>query len=106
MRLEEAEVRTILRSSGGSTLHGLALDGTDDRAKMGVLVEPAATAIGLGRFEQVVYWTKPEGARSGPGDLDLVIYSLRKYVRLAPQGSARHRNPSGLAPLGGRLIPW
>jgi hypothetical protein len=30
--------------------------------------------------------TQPEGARSGPGDLDLVAYSLRKYVRLALKG--------------------
>ncbi|MCC6222491.1 MAG: nucleotidyltransferase domain-containing protein [Thermoleophilia bacterium] len=87
MRLEEAEVRTILRSTVGSTLHGLALEGQDDRDEMGVLVEPAATAIGLDRFEQVVHRTKPEGVRSGPGDLDLVIYGLRKYVRLALKGN-------------------
>ena len=30
---------------------------------------------------------QPEGARSGAGDLDLVIYSLRKWARLAAQGN-------------------
>jgi uncharacterized protein len=30
--------------------------------------------------------SQPEGVRSGPGDLDLVAYSLRKYVRLALKG--------------------
>src|SRR5205814_9883922 len=40
---------------------------------------------GLG-FEHYVERTKPEGVRSGPGDLDLVAYSLRKYVRLALKG--------------------
>jgi hypothetical protein len=30
--------------------------------------------------------TQPEGARSGPGDLDLVAYNLRKYLRLALKG--------------------
>ncbi len=38
------------------------------------------------RFEHWVERTQPEGARSGPGDLDLVAYSLRKYVRLALKG--------------------
>src|SRR5262249_54298179 len=38
--------------------------------------------------------TQPEGARSGPGDTDLVLYSLRKYLRLALQG-----NPTVLLPL-------
>ena len=38
------------------------------------------------RFEHWVEHTQPEGARSGPGDLDLVAYSLRKYVRLALKG--------------------
>lgn len=109
MRLEEADVRTILRSTVGSTLHGLALDGTDDRDEMGVLVEPAATMIGLDRFEQVVHRTKPEGVRSGPGDLDLVIYSLRKYTHLALKGNPTillllfAPQPTVLTPLGREL---
>jgi hypothetical protein len=37
-------------------------------------------------FEHFVERTQPEGVRSGPGDLDLVAYSLRKYVRLAQKG--------------------
>jgi hypothetical protein len=37
-------------------------------------------------FEHYVERTQPEGVRSGPGDLDLVAYSLRKYVRLALKG--------------------
>jgi uncharacterized protein len=41
-----------------------------------------------------VYRTQPEGARSGPGDTDLVMYSLRKYLRLATDG-----NPTVLLPL-------
>jgi predicted nucleotidyltransferase len=38
--------------------------------------------------------TQPEGARSGPGDTDLVAYTLRKYLRLATKG-----NPTALLPL-------
>ena len=32
--------------------------------------------------ETNVFRTQPEGARSGPGDTDLVVYSLRKCLRL------------------------
>ena len=38
--------------------------------------------------------SQPEGARSGPGDTDLVAYTLRKYLRLAVKG-----NPTALLPL-------
>jgi hypothetical protein len=63
---------------------------------MAVYIEPPAYLIGLARargirgglygFEHYVERTQPEGVRSGPGDLDLVAYSLRKYVRLALKG--------------------
>lgn len=87
-----AERTTIIRVEVGSGLHGIAVDGTDDRDEMGVCVEPPEYVVGLRHFEQYVYRTKPEGVRSGPGDLDLTIYSLRKYARLALNG-----NPSILA---------
>ncbi|HUY44275.1 MAG TPA: nucleotidyltransferase domain-containing protein [Streptosporangiaceae bacterium] len=45
-------------------------------------------------FDHYVFRTQPEGARSGPGDTDLVMYSLRKYLRLAVKG-----NPTALLPL-------
>jgi hypothetical protein len=45
-------------------------------------------------FDHYVFRTQPEGARSGPGDTDLVSYSLRKYLRLAAKG-----NPTALLPL-------
>lgn len=84
----------ILRSEVGSTLHGTGLEGGEDRDEMGVCVEPPNYVLGVERFEQYEYRTQAEGVRSGPGDTDLVIYSLRKYVRLAMQG-----NPSILLPL-------
>jgi predicted nucleotidyltransferase len=77
----------IMRGVVGSTALGTAIDGQDDRDEMGVCVEPANYVCGLGNFEQYIYRTQPEGVRSGPGDLDLVIYSLRKYCRLAAQGN-------------------
>ena len=87
---------TILRVTVGSTVHGLHHGGQDDRDEMAVYVEPPEYMVGLARargirsglygFEHYVERTQPEGARSGPGDLDLVAYSLRKYVRLALKG--------------------
>ncbi|MET8995280.1 nucleotidyltransferase domain-containing protein [Amycolatopsis sp. NPDC004169] len=85
---------TILRCQVGSGLHGTAVDGQDDRDEMGLCVEPAEYVSGLKRFEQYVFRTQPEGVRSGPGDLDLIVYSLRKWMRLALSG-----NPTVLLPL-------
>jgi predicted nucleotidyltransferase len=85
----------ILRTVVGSGVHGIAIAGTDDHDEMGVFIEPPEHIMGLRRpFEHYVFRTQPEGARSGPGDTDLVIYSLRKYLRLAAKG-----NPTALLPL-------
>lgn len=89
-----AEPNTILRCQVGSGAHGLAIEGYDDRDEMGMCIEPPEYVIGLKRFDQYQYRTKPEGVRSEAGDLDLVIYSLRKWMRLALAG-----NPSILIPL-------
>jgi predicted nucleotidyltransferase len=86
---------TILRGTVGSTVHGLHHGGQDDRDEMAVFIEPPEYLLGLklaqrpGRayaFEHHVERTQPEGVRSGPGDLDLVAYNLRKYLRLALKG--------------------
>ena len=77
----------ILRGVVGSTVHGLSNPGTDDRDEMGVCVEPIEYVAGLRPFEHWVSRTQPEGVPSGPGDLDLTIYGLRKYCRLALKGS-------------------
>ncbi|CAM3659412.1 DNA polymerase beta superfamily protein [Kibdelosporangium persicum] len=89
-----AERSTILRVQVGSGVHGTAIQGQDDRDEMGICVEPPEYVVGLEKFEQYIFRTQPEGHRSGPGDLDLIVYSLRKWVRLALQG-----NPTVLLPL-------
>ncbi|WP_067966222.1 DNA polymerase beta superfamily protein [Nocardiopsis trehalosi] len=89
-----AEQGTILRCQVGSGVHGITVADQDDRDEMGICVEPPEYVIGLRRFEQYIHRTQPEGARSGPGDLDLVVYSLRKWMRLALSG-----NPTVLLPL-------
>jgi uncharacterized protein len=87
---------TILRGVVGSTVHGLHHGGQDDRDEMAIFLEPAEFLVGLrlarsggsrGPLEHYVERTQPEGARSGPGDLDLVAYTLRKWLRLALAGN-------------------
>jgi predicted nucleotidyltransferase len=82
-----ATVNEILRGVVGSTAHGTAIDGQDDRDEMGVFVEPAKNVCGLVPCDHFIYRDKPEGVRSGPGDLDLTLYSLRKFCRLAVRGN-------------------
>jgi hypothetical protein len=94
-----ADAGTILRCQVGSGVHGTSISGTDDRDEMGICLEPPDYVIGLRRFEQYEWhsaWERPGGLRnrSGHGDLDVTIYSCRKWMRLALNG-----NPSVLLPL-------
>ena len=94
MNRETAERSTILRGLVGSTVHGLNVnDGIEDRDEMGICVEPFEDAMSLWEpFEQFIYRSAAEregreNARSSAGDLDLTIYSLRKWARLALKGN-------------------
>lgn len=80
----------ILRVQVGSGVHGTAIDGQDDRDEMGVCLEPPDYITGLDRFEQFEWrsaWERGRNARSTANDLDLVIYSARKWMRLAVAGN-------------------
>lgn len=97
---------TILRVQVGSGVHGTAVEGQDDRDEMGLCLEPSEYVTGIAQvpgrdsdeparipFEQYEYhsaWERERGLgeRSGAGDLDVIIYSARKWVRLAVQGNA------------------
>ena len=94
MNRATAERSTILRGLVGSTVHGLNVnDGIEDRDEMGVCVEPLGAAMALwAPFEQFIYRSTAEregrdDARSTAGDLDLTIYRLRKWTRLALKGN-------------------
>ena len=92
---EVALPNEILRSVVGSGVHGIAIEGTDDHDEMGVYIEPPEYLLGVERHRDDYIWrTQPEGVRSGPGDTDLVMYSLQKYLRLAIKG-----NPTVMLPL-------
>ena len=95
----------ILRVQVGSGVHGTSIVGQDDRDEMGVCLEPPEFVTGLAqvpngtngvgpsvRFEQYerhTAWDRPGGVanRSGAGDLDVIIYSARKWARLALDGN-------------------
>lgn len=107
-----AEAGTILRVQVGSGMHGTSVSGQDDRDEMGLCLEPAEYVTGLARvpagtgadaatvdfeqYERHTAWDRPGGVdnRSGAGDLDVIIYSARKWCRLALAG-----NPTVLLPL-------
>lgn len=99
-----AEQGTVLRAQVGSGVHGTAVDGQDDRDEMGICLEPPQYVTGVAQvpagtdsgavvpFEQYqrhTAWDRAGGLanRSGAGDLDVVIYSARKWARLALAGN-------------------
>jgi len=95
----------ILRVQVGSGVHGTSIAGQDDRDEMGLCLEPPQFVTGLGRvrdgigalapsvrfeqYERHTAWDRPGGTanRSGAGDLDVIIYSARKWARLALAGN-------------------
>lgn len=95
----------ILRVQVGSGVHGTSITGQDDRDEMGLCLEPPQFVTGLARvpngtgglgpsvrfeqYERHTAWDRPGGlaTRSGAGDLDVIIYSARKWARLALAGN-------------------
>lgn len=78
----------ILRTICGSDVHGMAITGHDDRDEMGVYIETPEQLLGIApTAEHYISRTQPQGVRSGPGDIDLSLYSLRKFMRLATAGN-------------------
>lgn len=76
---------------GGSQLHGAKLDDTDDTDWYGVFIEPPERMIGLERDEFFVFTTGGQPGGNGPDDVDICLYSLRKWAGMAAKG-----NPSAL----------
>jgi predicted nucleotidyltransferase len=84
--------REILRTIVGSTVHGLAIEGQDDLDLLGIYVETADDVCGIDVLSErlasyYVARSQPDGKPSGPGDVDLVVYSLRRYLKLAASGN-------------------
>jgi uncharacterized protein len=80
---------TILLVEVGSTAHGTGLPGGEDQDELGIVLESPVEVLGIADhgFPTVMQRTQPDGARSGPGDTDRTLYSLRRFVRLAVSGN-------------------
>lgn len=80
---------TILLVEVGSTAHGTGIPGGEDHDELAVVIEGGAEVLGLdprGR-PTTMQRTQPEGERSGPGDVDRTLHSLRRFLRLAASGN-------------------
>jgi hypothetical protein len=86
----------ILMVEVGWTAHGTGIPGGEDHDQLAVIVETPHQVLGLDPhgLASVVHRTQPEGVRSGPGDIDRTLHSLRRFMRLAASG-----NPSVLMAL-------
>jgi uncharacterized protein len=76
---------------GGSELHGAKVHGTDDLDIYGVYIEPPELILGLDSMPHFVWSTAGDDRRNGPNDVDITLYSLKKWSGLACKG-----NPTAL----------
>jgi len=76
---------------GGSELHGAKVHGTDDLDIYGLFVEPPELVLGLDSMPHFVWSTAGNDRRNGPKDVDVTLYSLKKWAALACKG-----NPTAL----------
>jgi predicted nucleotidyltransferase len=76
---------------GGSELHGAKVKNTDDLDIYGAYLERPELVLGLERAEFHVWSTSGNERRNGPEDVDVCLYSLRKWAGLAAKG-----NPTAL----------
>jgi predicted nucleotidyltransferase len=83
--------RVIHLFIGGSELHGAKVHGTDDLDIYGVYIEPPELVLGLESLAHYVWSTASNDRRNGPNDVDVTLYSLKKWASLACKG-----NPTAL----------
>jgi predicted nucleotidyltransferase len=76
---------------GGSELHGAKVHGTDDLDIYGLYIEPPELVVGLDSMPHFVWSTAGNERRNGPKDVDITLYSLKKWAGLACKG-----NPTAL----------
>lgn len=73
---------------GGSELHGAKVSQTDDTDLYGVYIEDPEQALGLDPREHFIWSTAGDERRNGPDDVDVTLYSLRKWAGMAAKGNA------------------
>ena len=83
--------RLIQLFVGGSELHGAKVHGTDDLDIYGIYIEPPELVLGLESMPHFVWSTAENEVRNGPHDVDVTLFSLKKWAALACK-----RNPTAL----------
>jgi predicted nucleotidyltransferase len=73
---------------GGSELHGAKVGATDDLDIYGIFVDAPDVVLGLKPREHFVWSTASDERRNGPDDVDITLYSLRKWALMAARGNA------------------
>jgi predicted nucleotidyltransferase len=73
---------------GGSELHGAKVGATDDLDIYGVYIADSQDVLGLEPRKHFVWSTASDDRRNGPDDVDLTLYSLRKWASMAARGNA------------------
>ena len=73
---------------GGSELHGAKVGTTDDLDLYGVTIERPEQALGLQARPHFIWSTASDDRRNGPEDVDITLYSLRRWAHLAAKGNA------------------
>jgi predicted nucleotidyltransferase len=72
---------------GGSALHGVKLQGTDDTDVYGIYIEKPWLALGMESMEHFTASTSPQTRRNVASDVDVMCYSLRRWASLAAKGN-------------------
>lgn len=73
---------------GGSELHGAKVGATDDLDLYGVFIGLPVDVLGLHPREHFIWSTAADDRRNGPEDVDLTLYSLKKWAGMAARGNA------------------
>jgi predicted nucleotidyltransferase len=73
---------------GGSELHGAKVGETDDTDLYGVFIAAPDDVLGLDPLEHYVWSTAGDERRNGPDDIDVTLYSWRKWAMMAAKGNA------------------
>jgi len=73
---------------GGSELHGAKVGQTDDTDIYGAYIEEPSEALGLDSREHFVWSTAGNERRNTADDVDVTLYSLRKWAGMAAKGNA------------------
>lgn len=78
--------RLIHAVVGGSQLHGVKLEGTDDHDIYGIYIESPECCF-WEAFPHFVASTAPQSERNKAGDVDVICYSIQRFARLAAAGN-------------------